>query len=386
MDSSEKRILLITRNLPPLVGGMENLLLHCTRTLDSQHLLTVIGPRGCSAYLNKSIDVHEVPSGLVGFVLMAPFYAIGCIGRKRFDLVFGGSGLAAPVCWLVGKLSRATTACYVHGLDVVVDNWLYQTVFVRCLRRLDFIVVNSSNTRRLCAQAGIAPNTVTIIYPGCDVPAEINRAAARDVLRISYAVDSDFCMLFVGRVAPRKGLLKFMRNAFPELLRRRPDTMLVIAGDSPEESLAHRGDELAKVVQEVENNGWSDRVRFLGKVDDAALSQCYAAADCLLFPLVPVQGDVEGFGMVAIEAAAHGTPTVAFAEGGVGDAVRDGESGLLVPSGDYGAMVDALLSVANIANSVSACREHALRFSWDVFDEKFGSTISNAKSARRRPG
>jgi len=151
---------------------------------------------------------------------------------------------------------------------------------------------------------------------------------------------------------------------------RRPDAILVIAGDSPDESLAHRGDELAKVVQEVEINGWRDRVRFLGKIDDATLSQCYAAADCLLFPLVPVKGDVEGFGMVAIEAAAHGTPTVAFAEGGVGDAVADGVSGHLVRSGDYAAMVDALSVLANDGDTLSACRNHAGKFGWDTFDKK----------------
>ena len=378
MDSSTTRVLLVTRNLPPLVGGMENLLLHCARTLDSQYSLTVIGPRGCSAYLNDSIEVHEVPSGLIGFVLMAPLYAAWCAVRRPFGLVFGGSGLAAPMCWLVGKLSRATTSCYVHGLDVVVDNWLYQTVFVYCLRRLDFIIVNSSNTRRLSIRAGIAPDKITIIHPGCDIPVEVNRAQARDALRNRYAVDSTFCLLFVGRVAPRKGLLGFMRNAFPELLRRSPDTVLVIAGDSPDESLAHRGDELAKVVQEVELNGWSDRVRFLGKVDDATLSQCYAAADCLLFPLVPVPGDVEGFGMVAIEAAAHGTPTVAFCEGGVGDAIEDGVNGHLIPSGSYAEMVDALSAMAEAGDTTSDCQHHAEKFHWDIFDRKLSYKLDEA--------
>ena len=152
--------------------------------------------------------------------------------------------------------------------------------------------------------------------------------------------------------------------------------MLVIAGDSPDESLAHRGDELANVVQEVETNGWRDRVRFLGKVDDDALSQCYAAADCLLFPLVPVAGDVEGFGMVAIEAAAHGTPTVAFAEGGVGDAIADGVSGHLVPSVDYAAIVDALVVLVNDDDSFFACRDHAGKFGWEAFDRKLLNKLS----------
>ena len=77
------------------------------------------------------------------------------------------------------------------------------------------------------------------------------------------------------------------------------------ARDSPDESIAHRSDELMNALREVEKNQWDERVLFLGKVDDDTLSQCYAGADCLLFPLVPVAGDVEGFGMVAIEATGH---------------------------------------------------------------------------------
>lgn len=380
MNSAKKRIMLVTRNLPPLVGGMENLLLHCSNILGEQYSLTVVGPKGCREYLHDSVDVREVSSRLGGFLLIAPFAVLAVLLRKRFDLIFGGNGLMAPICWFFGKVFTVPTLCYVHGLDIVVPSRLYQSVFLSCLRRLDSILVNSSNTRRLCIEAGIDQEKIAIIHPGCEVPGHVDRDSGRRFLQESGGAAGNFFLLFVGRIAPRKGLLAFMQNGFGALLRRRPDTVLVIAGDSPGESLAHRSDELANVLREVERNAWTDRVIFLGKVDNETLSQCYAGADCLLFPLVPVTGDVEGFGMVAIEAAAHGTPTVAFAEGGVVDAVAAGSSGFLIDSGDYQAMVQVLADIHYSEGSRAACRELAGRFSWDIFGDKILAHLERVAS------
>jgi phosphatidylinositol alpha-1,6-mannosyltransferase len=311
---------------------------------------------------------------------MAPFTVLSVLLRKRCDLIFGGNGLMAPICWVFGKVFGMPALCYVHGLDVVVPSRLYQAVFVPCLRRLDSILVNSNNTRRLCIDAGVDEEKISVIHPGCEIPAEIDRESARRYLQERSGAVGDFFLLFVGRVAPRKGLLAFMQNGFAALLRRRPDTVLVIAGDSPGDSLAHRSNEMANVLLEVEGNGWKNRVLFLGKVDNDTLSKCYAGADCLLFPLVPVVGDVEGFGMVAIEAAAHGTPTVAFAEGGVVDAVNDGVSGSLVAPGDYDAMIDAVVRVRRDITSVVTCQSHALKFSWQIFDGNISRSIYNLLS------
>ena len=75
--------------------------------------------------------------------------------------------------------------------------------------------------------------------------------------------------------------------------------------------------------------------------------------------------------MVAIEAAACGTPTIAFPVGGVVDAVADGVNGALVPEGQYEAFADAVLSIcAGGPPSHTDCRNHALRFSWDVHGQK----------------
>ncbi len=81
--------------------------------------------------------------------------------------------------------------------------------------------------------------------------------------------------------------------------------------------------------------------------------------------------------MVAIEAAASGTPTVAFPVGGVVDAVADGINGTLVPEGEYEAFADAVVSIcAGGPPSRLACRNHALQFSWDVHGQKLLSALN----------
>jgi phosphatidyl-myo-inositol dimannoside synthase len=83
---------------------------------------------------------------------------------------------------------------------------------------------------------------------------------------------------------------------------------------------------------------------------------------------------VEGFGMVAVEAAARGTPTVAFRCGGVEDSILESQSGRLISSGNYSEMVDAIASYIDTQSSKgdvrTKCRQFAEGFSWDKFEKK----------------
>jgi len=372
---TRQSILVVTRNYPPLTGGMERLMQHSVATLASRFNVTLIGPKGCGEFAPAGVQTVECPSSPFSFLTLALLRGWRSIRKTSFDIVLGGSGLVAPLTTFLSRIAKARSVVFVHGLDLVVDNWIYQRFFVPFLRRHDLVIANSQNTRKIAIEKGCNPNRIEVLNPGSTIPPEslLHDAAS---IRAKLGFKDNKIILFVGRMVRRKGLAEFLEQAWPRVIALQPDAILLVVGDSPDDALFQDPQGAKRLVAAIEHAG-KDTVRFLGAVEEAVLWNCYAAADALVFPLIRVKGDVEGFGMVAIEAAASGTPTVAFPIGGVVDAVADGINGTLVPEGEYEAFADAVVSIcAGGPPSGSACRNHALQFSWDVHGQKLLSALN----------
>jgi len=348
---------------------MERLMQHSVETLASRFDVTLIGPSGCGESAPDGVTIIECPAAPFSFLVMALLKGWRSAGKGSFDIVLGGSGLVAPVTALLSRIAKARSVIFVHGLDLVVDNWVYQKFFVPFLRRHDRVVANSQNTRRIAIDKGCQSSQVLVVHPGSRIPPEsvLNDAAS---IRTRLGLENRKIVLSVGRMVRRKGLAEFLENAWPRIMAMQPDAILLVVGDSPDDALLQDPEGAKRSMKAIERCG-KDTVRFLGAVEDDVLWNCYAAADVLVFPLIRVKGDVEGFGMVAIEAAASGTPTVAFPVGGVVDAVADGVNGSLVPEGEYEAFADVVVSICTGGPpSRSDCRTHALKFSWDVHGQE----------------
>nr|WP_296436596.1 glycosyltransferase family 4 protein [Zhongshania sp.] len=351
---------------------MERLMQNTANILDKHYSVTVIAPKGASAHLPDHIHVHELPTSPIFFILLSIPLALWLAGKTKYHLVIGGSGVMAPVIALVQKIFKCRGVVFVHGLDIIANNAVYQAIFVRALRHIDTLIANSNNTKALAVATGINESKIHIIHPGTNLP-NIDKAKSREYLDQKYALQNKKILLSVGRITPRKGLKEFVQNAMPALCQHDNDIILLVAGDHPNQGLtksAKLPTEIAAISFEL---GIQDSIIFLGSISDDELSHCYAGADCLIFPLINIPGDVEGFGMVAIEAAAHGTPTIAFDEGGVSDAVVSGQSGHLIPAGKYDGITDALsqLLIKKEKDWENACRSHAKSFSW----ANFGSAL-----------
>ena len=374
------RLLIVTRNFPPLTGGMERLIKHSVDGLADDYEISLIGPAGCGEFCPAGVRVYECPANAVGFLVIAMLKGLVASFTRRHALVFGGSGLVAPITRILAFLRGARSVVHVHGLDLVVPNAVYQSLFVPFIRRHDLVIANSDNTRRLAVEKRCAPDRVRVLHPGTEFPDEDGVAAAR-------AGDPGFgdgtVCLFVGRMIRRKGLAEFLERAWPTVHERLKDARLVVVGDSPENALVRDRDGAQAIVDAVAACP-PDSVVFLGGVDNATLWSCYARANALVFPLIDVRGDVEGFGMVAVEAAAYGTPTVAFAEGGVVDAVADGKSGRLVEPGDYARYADTLIDVlASGRPTADECRLHAEKFSWANHREALARLVADTLADRK---
>lgn len=368
-------ILLVTRNLPPLRGGMERLNRHVAIELQVDFQTCVVGPEGCRVALPDGIEVHEAPvRPLWRFLPQAMILSLRLARQLKPRVVLAGSGLTAPIAVLAAWLADGRSALYAHGLDLAVQHRLYRVMWLPFLRRCDLCIVNSHHTKALAMAAGIKPERIVIIHPGVSLP-DVGKSGSAEEFREQYGLGDREILLSVGRLTPRKGLREFVREALPEVVRRHPNAVLLVIGDEAPDALNGAGTGAAIKIQTLARElGLEKHLLMIGACSDAALAAAYAASDVCVFPLRQIPGDVEGFGMVAVEAAAHGLATVAFDVGGVADAVADGRSGWLVPAGDYTTMVERIgrvLATRRSAQARTGARAFAEAFDWT----NFGSTL-----------
>jgi D-inositol-3-phosphate glycosyltransferase len=167
--------------------------------------------------------------------------------------------------------------------------------------------------------------------------------------------------LFVGRIQPLKGA-EVALEAFEILVRSVPSAQLVVVGGPS----GPRGDaEVATLHAMVEAFGLTERVRFVAPQPHELLSTYYRAADCCLVP-----SRSESFGLVALEAAACGTPVVAAAVGGLTTLVQHGRTGYVVENGDAGAYARFAADICadpSLQAQLGACgASMAAGYSWSI--------------------
>ena len=302
------RVLFVTRKYPPRVGGMENL---------SYGLLTGF-PEPKTTVTWGGSQAHLV------WFLPYVFLRVA-LTAHRYDVIhLGDAMLSAGGC--LPRLFGKKVAISVHGLDLTFAPRLYQA-YLKLFLRADAIIANSESTRRLAEARGLSH--VRAIPIG--VPQRyfsVSRATQRDA-ELEQRRAGRVALVTVGRLVPRKGVAWFVRNVLPRL----SNVLYVVVGVG-----AHR-DEIERAAAET---GMTDNVWLAGNVSDARLLALLGSSDVFVMPNIAVPGNVEGFGIVAIEASASGLPIVASRLEGIPDAVIDGENGQLVPPGDAATFVSKL--------------------------------------------
>ena len=362
------RVLVVTRNLPPAHGGMERLLEALINVLAQFCELAVVGPRDAAGLpVLNDLDMTGCPmQPATRFLLACQLAAWKVARRLRPQVIIAGSGLVAPAVRWAAQCSGARAVTYLHGLDIGNRHPLYGLGFVPCIRSCAQVWTNSRFTGDLAQARGISRDRLRTLYPvACHSTAQDMEGAAD--FRQRWA--GHRVLLSAGRLVPRKGLPSFVEHVFPLVLRQHPQAILAIAGDEAHGGIKRQDGEGHRIRQAAARAGVLDRLDWLGWLAPDAIQAAYAAADVLVFPVQHHPTDPEGFGMVAIEAAGCGLPTVAYATGGVCEAVEHGLSGCLVPPGDvagFARSVTALLDAPSRAMA-SGCRGFAEQFSKECF-------------------
>jgi len=219
----------------------------------------------------------------------------------------------------------------VHGLDLrsAAAHPRRKMLASRVLKGAKLVVANSRATAAELAVFGIEPSSALILTPGVDLSLE------KEALEIG--IEGEKILLSVGRFVPRKGFDRLI-SLLPELRRACGDVTLVIAGAGPEEG---------RLRQDAVRDGVDAHVRFVIAPGRGTLAALYRAADVFALAVREKKDDLEGFGIVLLEAALFGVPVVSTRVGGIPEAVEDGATGLLVDPESESGLFEALKRLLN---------------------------------------
>jgi glycosyltransferase involved in cell wall biosynthesis len=326
----------------------------------------VIGGQGSVPSRVVGVSEHDrpLPQRLLAFWLAAQHAA------NKTDVVDAHFALYALAPLRIGRLRGKPAIVHFHGpwADENVAagdasgwrHWTRRMLERAAYRRADTAVVLSSAFRQVLVERyRVAPWRITVQPPGVDLARFTpgGRDRARALFGIAPAA---FAVVAVRRLMPRMGL-EVLIDAWAAAVSDLPSrSVLLIAGEGPIRDSLERA---------VSDRGVSDSVRLLGRISDDQLVDLYRAADVAVVPTLAH----EGFGLVVIEAAACGTPSIVTAVGGLPEAIGALDPTLIVVPGDPLALSDRLRRAAVELPSRAATRAHAERFEWSVVAEQHRS-------------
>ena len=260
---------------------------------------------------------------------------------------------------VIGRSHVTVTAC---GLDVIYPDPLYQCLIRWSLPRLDRVIAISHATAEEVRRRGVAEEKISFIP--CGIWPEECRAMNNDRARGPI-------LLSIGRLIPRKGFAWFIQDVLPKLLTKFPTLKYFIIGSGKEEKL------IKKIIQ-IKNFG--GHVVLLGSASNSTREELLQQADHLIVPNVHVDGDMEGFGIVCIEASARGLPVVAARLEGLTDAVSDRETGRLFESGNAEQCAHTICALLEHPLSPASVSETTLRtYSWEKLIPRYYNAVFRAR-------
>jgi phosphatidyl-myo-inositol dimannoside synthase len=335
------RTLLVTNDFPPRVGGIQAYLRELVLALPAEEL-AVYAPDwpGAAAFdARLPFPVVRQPGSLMLPTPAVSRRAAGLLRDWGCQTVWFGA--AAPLA-LLGPALRSAGARRVvascHGHEV---GWAMLPPGRMALRRIgagaDLVTVVSRYTRRRVASAFGPMAALEILPPGVDTSTFRPDPAARAEIRSRYGLGDAPVLLCVSRLVARKGQ-DVLVKALPAIRRQVPGAMLLLVGSGPRQAALRRLALSCDVA---------DAVVCTGSVPWAELPAHYSAGDVFAMPC-RTRGrglDVEGFGLVFLEAAATGLPVIAGDAGGARETVRPGETGELVNGRDVAAVAQAVATL-----------------------------------------
>jgi phosphatidylinositol alpha-1,6-mannosyltransferase len=330
-----RKTLLLTEIFPPTVGGSGRLFWEIVSRLPPEQFLVTAAdvPGGAEFDRTHSHTVFRLPMAVTDRGLRRPsslkFYLRTAWRVRRLVkqhgigmLICGRNLPEGFVGLLVHRLCGVPFAFFNHGEDIGVSRTSREMTWMtrRVMKRATAALANSFNTRRMLVDDwGYPADKVHVIQPGVDA-GKFVPAPTDDRFRSEMGWGGRTVLLTVGRLQKRKGHDTVIR-ALSAVRVKVPSVLYVIVGT---------GDEEANLRRLAVECGVADAVQFLGGISDDVMTRCYQQCDLFVLANRTVGADIEGFGMVLLEAQACGKTVVAGDSGGTGETMSVPDTGRIV--------------------------------------------------------
>jgi glycosyltransferase involved in cell wall biosynthesis len=376
-------VLFVSHKHPPATGGMEK---------QSFELIN-----GMKQYAKVHTIVYEGKQSKARFFLSLRkrIYQL-CQQYPGISVIHYNDGLMAAWCSRFTRFPHIRRVVTLHGLDVVFPNTYYQRRLLPSFNGMHRIIAVSKATAQTATQRGVLPHKVVTIPNGVDTALAGQKSRSGHTLDFleqqwDYRTGQRKLIVTMGRPVKRKGFSWFMKEVLPLL---HPDALLVMVGpfrtkEATSSKLLRllpaplrRQIELSLGLPSDENTirhllkSSKQQAIHLGKLPFADVQRLLQAATAFVMPNIPVPGDMEGFGLVCLEACLCGAPVFAAHTDGIPDAIVHGQNGYLLPAGDaavWAATLNAhfegsMEGMPSPEDAVAYTKQH---YSWDKMVQQY---------------
>ena len=336
------KILFLTYKYPPEIGGMQKQCYELVKGISNQHQVIVISPKKGESKVRFFWRLRSEVKKMLN-------------SNRDIDIIHLNDAVMGVFCLWLQKYTSIPIVVTVHGLDITFPNLIYQKYLVPRFNMYTKVVAVSKHTANQCIIRGIRSNKVAIVNNGVDAEVadmSIDRLVYAKVTKRLHAVHSNKkIILTLGRAVKRKGNSWFIKDVLPHLS---DDVVYVMVGPIDTENRASKL--LRKLTpnvirQQIElfSGSASDSFEIqrllmqkevakkaihLGKLPFVEIVALMDMASLFVMPNINVTGDMEGFGLVALEAGMRNLTVVAAETEGIVDAIHHGKNGFLIPSAD----------------------------------------------------
>ena len=354
--------LIITRNFPPEVGGMQNLMWGLTNSLSKLNMVKVFAD-----YHENHIEFDKKVSFSIervkGPKILRKY-------RKSFlinDFIKQNTKINCLIADHWKSLENINTnkkkICLIHSKEInhKKGSWLNKRV-LNVLNNIDYVIANSNFTKNLAIDLGVLSEKIIVINPGIDPVYKVPEDLMKKAEDIFGAKKNR--LITVSRFDKRKNHEKVIM-ALRNLKEIYPDIIYLCIG---------YGDEEENIKKLVDQLNLGNQVIFLKNISNDLKNALVASSNIFIMPSIIDKKSIEGFGIAFVEAAQFGVPSIGGKDGGASDAIIHEKTGLICDGNsleDISASVDTLLKDRKYKEYGKLAKENSKNFYWDKIIENY---------------